>query len=148
MGKHAADQKTGASFFKKSMAGGALVSFALAPMVLFPAASFATTVCDDLISGVASSVATAKLLPNSVCEVTFFEDVSGVEIPSWVTKLSVVAIGGGGGSIASYAGYAGGGGQFFADDSLDLTERTLDVTVGKAGANYDENAAPTGTATD
>ena len=146
MGKHAADQKTGASFVKKSMAGGALVSFALAPMVLFPAASFATTTCDDLISGVASSVAKATLLPNSVCEVTFFQDVSGVEIPSWVTKLSVVAIGGGGGSIASAAGYAGGGGQFFADDSLDLTERTLDVTVGAAGANY--AASPAVTASD
>ena len=90
-----------------------------------------STVCSDVVAGKAG--ATAETLSNNVCQLSFSQDAS-IEVPSWVTKLSVVAIGGGGASAKVAGGYGGGGGQFMSYDDLSRDDRNLTLTVGSGAA--------------
>lgn len=129
MAKHAKPKR---HFSKPLMATGSVIAVSAAPLMFFSAPVAGSTICSDLVAG--KSGATAETLSNNVCQLSFTLDAS-VEIPSWVTKLSVVAIGGGGLAVGDGNGYAGGGGQFVSFDDVSLVYRSLNIGVGIAGAS-------------
>lgn len=135
-------QNTGSAFFKRSAAGASILALASAGLVVTPAGAVSSSACTDIVADFTD--ADAEVLSNNVCQLTFFDDASGVEIPDWVTKLSVVLVGGGGGAnsvrnldsngtVGEGGTYGGGAGQTISQDDLDLTDRTLDIVVGAAG---------------
>ena len=133
MAKHA---KTGASFFQRTTSQISLLSLAGAPLLFLPVAGSATDSCSAIVSGI--SGATATTLSGDICELAFLEDAS-ITLPSWVTKLSALAVGGGGGaSTNNGTSYSGGGGQVTILDNTPLSNRSLVITVGESGASSSE----------
>lgn len=145
--KHA--KSNGASFRKKSIATSAALTMAM-PIALLPGISQGSDArclaLDDGLTGV-----TAESLSGGVCQVTFTQSQGAAwTLPSTVTKLSVLGIGGGGGALADdrnapSVGYAGGGGQYNYVDTVDLTNREFTVTVGAAGTNVAKGVGDLGT---
>ena len=125
----------GTSFYKRVLAGISLVAVAAAPNLMVSSSSYGSDACDALDDGV--NGATAVSLTGNVCQLTFTQTVELWSLPSQVTKLSVVAIGGGGGALSLDShGYGGAGGQFNALDTVDLSSsHDFNITVGAAGAN-------------
>ena len=135
MARHA---KSRISIRKKALAASGIFAAAAAPLTLWPIAGQATDACTDIVSGESNAV--ANLLSNDVCQIVFNGDVPSVVIPDWVTKLSVVAVGGGAGANGAYAG---GGGQFVSLDQVSLASgRTFAVAVGGGGTGTATYANP------
>jgi hypothetical protein len=140
LGRHASAR--GKSFVRTSISGAAIASLSLTSLAILPSVSFGSTACDSVKESVPSaerSGVTAGVVTiggAEVCQIAFLDDVSEITIPDWVEKLSVVAVGGGGGGdyALNYEGYAGGGGQLVFDDSVDLSTRSFSVAVGSGGA--------------
>ena len=131
MAKHAIK---GSSFFKKAVTGTSLLALAAAPAIVMNSSSYGSDACLALDDGVTG--ATAESFTGNICQLTFTADVASWTLPSQVTKLSVVGIGGGGGALSvGSLGYGGAGGQFNALDTVSLVSRDFNITVGAAGAN-------------
>jgi uncharacterized repeat protein (TIGR02543 family) len=132
MARHAAKKNR----FKTATGGLVVTSLAATPLALMPMASFGTGgVCGTQVTIPQGSSAAVRTLSNDVCEISFTAGTTTIEIPAWATKVSTVAVGGGGGaSIISGVFHAGGGGQWISVDDLDLTDRELTVSVGAGGA--------------
>lgn len=98
---------------------------------------------DDGVTG-----ATAESLSGGVCQISFTQDVGSWTLPASVTKLSVLAIGGGGGALTSGGnGFGGAGGQLNYRDTTPVSDRDFTITIGTAGANATSTAGANGTDT-
>lgn len=107
------------------------------------AASASDDWCLELDDGLTGVV--AESFDNYVCQVTFTETQGAPwTLPSDATKLSIVGVGGGGGTLRntnnSYT-YAGGGGQLNYVDTVNLVNRDFTVTIGAAGDKVESKTA-------
>ncbi|MCF8529347.1 MAG: InlB B-repeat-containing protein [Aquiluna sp.] len=139
MAKHR--KSSGSSFFKKAIAGSSLLTLAAAPSLFFVSPSFAATHC-DLLNNEAVGIF-AESLAESICQVTFKQDVESWTLPATVNKLSVVGVGAGGGALSvAGVGNSGSGGQFSTTDTVDLSaSRVFNIELGEKGANATAGSA-------
>jgi len=80
------------------------------------------------------SITIANTIGGGINGIAYFTASATWTIPNGITKVRVIAIGGGGGGAT---GAAGGGGGGYAEDVVDVSSySTLPVTVGSAGAQY------------
>lgn len=140
MARHAQENKSRAT---RGIAAASLFSLTAMPLVVFPGAAFSSSDCSNL--GTVQNKALATLLSDGVCQVAFLESGS-VSIPAGVTKVSILLVGGGAGSVDDGVGYSGAGGQVAVLESTSLAGETLNAVIG-AGSDGDFSSTPNGAAT-
>ena len=134
MGRHS---KPGVSFWRRGIAGTSIAALASSPLIFLPGSVLATDDCSSIVNGIPG--ASGVLLTGDVCELRFTASVASLTtLPSGITKLSVLAVGGGEGAQLNSFGYAGAGGQLSVlDDVLGggPLPASYKITVGAAGAD-------------
>lgn len=142
MGKHSQQESR---LIRKSVSNTAVFALAASPLMLLPSTVAASDSCSSLATGV--SGATANLLSGGVCELIFTDDVASITLPAEVTKLSAVAVAGGGGGwqgTGPNTGFAGGGGQLSVLEVDSLSSRSFAIDVGSAGVSGDGDTVTSG----